>query len=437
MENQLPNVRPLYEEFIQKYKIDIETVWDSKSKEFRNFWKNKILNNSKGELTDDEIDLIVRMLDTKGKGNDKESLSVANAMVPQGAWRKLFREIESNEKLKSLMDSILKERNEERLIDLIDNLYSENRYKKNRLTGPSGNVINDFLFAYNPKEYISMISLNDRQKVIEYFHFKNAPDFTADSVGKKIVTSNRAIIDRFKEILSDLKVSPRRISDFLYSSPILPYWKQNAEVLNTISGDFIISIPSEAETLEDSLGSFGESGVDVSKQYQAKLAEIGEKLGFKIWIPLSDRGRVLKYWTPDCNSLLEELNVAFSGPALKTVKNIDVLWLKTEFSTNIVRAFEVEHTTSVISGILRLADLVAMLPNISIKLHIVADESRKEKVASEIRRPAFFNISNHSIPKMCSYISYESIEEIRSERNLEKMRDEIIDLYAQNFDDYM
>jgi hypothetical protein len=70
-------------------------------------------------------------------------------------------------------------------------------------------------------------------------------------------------------------------------------------------------------------------------------------------------------------------------------RNSDVLWVKTDFVANIVRAFEVEHTTSVISGILRMADLVTILPNISIKLYIVADEQRREKVYSEIRRPAF------------------------------------------------
>ena len=435
MENKRPNIKSLYEDFIQKYKSNIETIWDNKSAEYRTFWQNKILNSYEGDLTDDEIDLIVRILDTKGKGNTKESVSIANAMVPQGAWRKLFREIKSSDKIKRLLDSILKERNEDRLINLIDKLYLENQNRKNRLTGPSGNVINDFLFAYNPKEYVSIVSLNDRQKVIEHFHLDKGPDFTRDSIGTKIVTSNRAIIDGFKEILSSLEISPRRISDFLYSSAILTYWKQNTEVMSTTSGEVIVSIPSEVETVQNYSETFDEPEQNTSKQYQAKLAEIGEKLGFKIWIPLNDRGRVLNYWTPNGNSLLDDLNISLSGPALKTIKNIDVLWVKTDFVANIVRAFEVEHTTSVISGILRMADLVTILPNISIKLYIVADEHRREKVYSEIRRPAFSNVNNISIPKICSYLSYESIEEIYSERNLKHMNDGIVDQYAENFDD--
>lgn len=36
-----------------------------------------------------------------------------------------------------------------------------------------------------------------------------------------------------------------------------------------------------------------------------------------------------------------------------------------------------------------MADLLALQPNMDIKLHIVAPEARREKVFSEIRRPVF------------------------------------------------
>jgi hypothetical protein len=39
-----------------------------------------------------------------------------------------------------------------------------------------------------------------------------------------------------------------------------------------------------------------------------------------------------------------------------------------------VRAFEVEHTTAIYSGLLRMADLLSLVPNMDIKLHIVAPE---------------------------------------------------------------
>jgi hypothetical protein len=58
---------------------------------------------------------------------------------------------------------------------------------------------------------------------------------------------------------------------------------------------------------------------------------------------------------------------------------IDVLWLQGEA---IVAAFEVEHTTTIYSGLLRMADLVSMQPNLKLDLFIVAPDERREYVFS-------------------------------------------------------
>jgi hypothetical protein len=69
---------------------------------------------------------------------------------------------------------------------------------------------------------------------------------------------------------------------------------------------------------------------------------------------------------------------------LKTIEQIDVLWLK---GRAIKRAFEVEHSTSIYSGILRMADLLALQPNMDIRLHIVAPIPRRGKVFHELGVP--------------------------------------------------
>jgi len=61
-----------------------------------------------------------------------------------------------------------------------------------------------------------------------------------------------------------------------------------------------------------------------------------------------------------------------------------VLWLQGDA---IIAAFEVEHTTAIYSGLLRMSDLVSMQPNIKIDLFMVAADERREKVAYEINRP--------------------------------------------------
>ena len=49
----------------------------------------------------------------------------------------------------------------------------------------------------------------------------------------------------------------------------------------------------------------------------------------------------------------------FDDATNKTIELIDVLWLE---SDAIIAAFEVEHTTAIYSGLLRMSDLVSMQP---------------------------------------------------------------------------
>jgi len=44
-----------------------------------------------------------------------------------------------------------------------------------------------------------------------------------------------------------------------------------------------------------------------SIKIQAILAEIGERMNLKIWIPRSDLQRVLEIWTPKTQCLIEHL----------------------------------------------------------------------------------------------------------------------------------
>src|SRR5690606_37066290 len=82
-------------------------------------------------------------------------------------------------------------------------------------------------------------------------------------------------------------------------------------------------------------------------------------MGFRIWIPKNDRLSVLRHWSPDEGILLETLPLNYDDVTLQTIERIDVIWLK---GRAIQRAFEVEHTTAVYSGLLRMADLLALQP---------------------------------------------------------------------------
>ena len=87
----------------------------------------------------------------------------------------------------------------------------------------------------------------------------------------------------------------------------------------------------------------------------------------------------------------------------RIVQNIDVLWL----TRNVIhRAFEVESTTSIYSGLLRLNDLVLAQPNNQIRLFIVAPSGRREKVFNQLIRPSF-----HALADQCEFLSFEMVDD--------------------------
>lgn len=165
-----------------------------------------------------------------------------------------------------------------------------------------------------------------------------------------------------------------------------------------------------------------------SIRVQALIASIGARMGMSIWIPRSDRAAVLREWENEQNNLLERLPLNYDDTTLRTIEQIDVLWLR---GRSIVRAFEVEHTTSVYSGILRMADLLALQPNMDIKLHIVAPVSKRDKVFQEIRRPVFSLLEKGPLADSCTFLSYDSLRELASQKHLTHLSDTVLDEYAE------
>ncbi len=151
-------------------------------------------------------------------------------------------------------------------------------------------------------------------------------------------------------------------------------------------------------------------------------------MGLKIWLPRNDRSGVLSEWDAEKDDLLESLPLNYDETTIKTIEQIDVLWLRRRA---IIRAFEVEHTTSIYSGILRMADLLALQPNMNIKLHIVAPYARRDKVFQEIQRPVFSLLDEAPLSKRCTFLSYDSIQEISRLRHVEYLLDSVLDEYAE------
>ena len=143
-------------------------------------------------------------------------------------------------------------------------------------------------------------------------------------------------------------------------------------------------------------------------------------MGFQIWVPRNDKARVLDHVSDDEKPLfLDILPINYDDTTLRTIEQIDVIWLK---GRSMARAFEVEHTTAVYSGLLRMADLLALQPNMDIRLHIVAPDEKREKVLREIRRPVFSLLEQGPLYEKCTFLSYNSIKSLWNTSHLVHMK---------------
>jgi predicted RNA-binding protein len=139
---------------------------------------------------------------------------------------------------------------------------------------------------------------------------------------------------------------------------------------------------------------------------QYSLLKLGNDMGFDIWVARNDRNQLINgKKLSDHFKLKETLPLQFDEATNKTIEYIDVLWLR---GNAIAAAFEVESTTSIYSGLLRMSDLISMQPNLNIPLYLVAPDDRREKVFEEINRPTFSRL-NPPLVKVCRFISFSNL----------------------------
>jgi hypothetical protein len=138
-------------------------------------------------------------------------------------------------------------------------------------------------------------------------------------------------------------------------------------------------------------------------EIQHALLRLGAELGLDVWVARNDRSRMHNGEVlGGLPRILDELPTQFNEATTRTIELIDVLWLQ---GNSIVAAFEVEATTSVYSGLLRMSDLLALQPNLEIQLFLVAPEDRRDKVEQEIRRPTFA-YREKPLPRLCGFLPF-------------------------------
>lgn len=138
-------------------------------------------------------------------------------------------------------------------------------------------------------------------------------------------------------------------------------------------------------------------------QVQTLLGAIGSRKAYDIWIPPNDRGRL--DW-----SIAEAFSCRDCIPATRNglggvLEEVDVIWA--ERGTGVVHAlFEVEHTTPVYSGLLRLNDVRIADPRLGIRFGVAASDSRRGMFSRQINRPTF---RASGLSDLCMFMDYADV----------------------------
>ncbi|MDD5447962.1 MAG: hypothetical protein PHO53_02175 [Actinomycetota bacterium] len=164
----------------------------------------------------------------------------------------------------------------------------------------------------------------------------------------------------------------------------------------------------KAEKVEEIIDEEIKKSPTVHDEIQWRLIRLGKKANLDVWVPRHDQRR--EYRGQRFRDLvLQEFDGALDVPSY--IQNIDTVW-KLGFS--IKSAFEIEHSTAIYSGILRLSDLRALAPNSNYPLFIVSERERKTEVFRQLKRPTFSN-KYLSLDKAVKFLSYNAVRQLDEE----------------------
>jgi hypothetical protein len=140
---------------------------------------------------------------------------------------------------------------------------------------------------------------------------------------------------------------------------------------------------------------------------QTLLGSIGSMKGFEVWIPLSDCTR-LRWSLTNHFTALKSIPSGYDNVE-RVLSEVDVVWVRPGGNT-IEGLFEVEHSTSIYSGLLRFNDLLLTNPKLS-QFSIVSDDSRRGVFARQLHRPTFVR---SGLSELTSFLDYRNVFEWHS-----------------------
>jgi len=125
-------------------------------------------------------------------------------------------------------------------------------------------------------------------------------------------------------------------------------------------------------------------------EMQHHLLTIGNALGCDVISAVNDRSRCHAGKNFSSISLSKFPDIGIDKGTNNTIALIDIVWFKK--GTNIItHAFEVEKSTSIYSGILRLTDLHHSFPDNNVALFLIIPDQREKELIVQLNRPSIRN----------------------------------------------
>lgn len=242
--------------------------------------------------------------------------------------------------------------------------------------------------------------------------------FENPSVGETLWENKESRFIYTVEDYQEISVSRERVATLLgYEEGWAPYR------FLRVSQDAVNSLLQQYNSIEEAFQDFQTKGgpkgphqpgaeeEDDPREHteiQWRLIQLGLAHNHDVYVAKNDKNRAY-----DGNKLgedcIEQLNLpGFSKAVTRIIEYIDVIWLEDDV---IVGMFEVESTTSIYSGILRMTDFTARVPNVGVDMHIVAPADDEDKVREEMNRPTFKKVLDQSEYSTLRYLSFEEVRE--------------------------
>lgn len=126
-------------------------------------------------------------------------------------------------------------------------------------------------------------------------------------------------------------------------------------------------------------------------EMQYHLLKIGTALGYDVICAQNDRSKSYNNSNFSFLCLSDFPTMNADKDTINTIKMIDILWFQ-KATNNIIGAFEVEKSTSIYSGILRLTDIAFSIADGDEVFYIIIPDNREKDVRMQLSRPSIKSI---------------------------------------------